>query len=82
MIPGIKTNCKRCPFQPITKIVNATVSNFTLEDGTKANVATLQEQKTEFGECLKDACMAYHSKLGICLKIIPIIGEANDGDEL
>lgn len=78
MIPGIQTNAKRCPFQPITKIVNASVSNLTLDDGTKAEAATLQEQKTEFGFCHKEACMAYHAKLGICLKIINVVHEVED----
>ena len=79
MIKGLQTNQKRCPFQLITRIVNANVADITLDDGTVAKSATLQEQKTEFGECLKNSCMAYHEALDICLKIIPIVQEISDG---
>lgn len=83
MIKGITTNAMRCPFQPIIKMVNANVSDLILEDGTKAQSATIHEQKTEFGECLRDRCMAFHKGAGVCLKIITVMPELdqNNGEE-
>lgn len=66
MISNIKTGALRCPFQCYTRLVQGHKTQYKTENGQELDNVIIKEERSEFAECFKEKCMAYHKPSKTC----------------